>query len=213
MEKGLPLVSFSGQLVCTHELLKLPLRYVFQNVLYVQVQSVVEVSTPEEVSEAQADVKGAKLFVAQRKQSEDVNEVLVPPKHFLTSRGQVAVNKPKRCSIEEEGDPNRSLVSQSVTQASLHTGSVHMTDATLVLRLHKHSQPHIPEGLYCHLFEVDLSIAAKGCFDMLSPLSLPLRVFLSPQSVDVMRQQGDRLIRGVSQTTAGYPRLQAARRR
>lgn len=97
------------------------------------------------MSEAQADVKGAKLFVAQRKQSEDVNKVLVPPKyhihekdrivhlfnrayelngsthtytcthnlpkHFLTSRGQVAVNKPKRCPVEEEGDPNRSLVS------------------------------------------------------------------------------------------------------
>lgn len=64
-----------------------------------------------------------------------------------------------------------------------------------------------------YLFEVDVSVAAKSCFDMLCPLSLPLRVFLSAQSVDVMREQGGRLIRGVSQTAAGHPRLQAARRR
>lgn len=51
----------------------------FQPHLHIQVQSVVQVSTPEEVREAQADVKGAQLFVAQRKQSEDVNKVLVPP--------------------------------------------------------------------------------------------------------------------------------------
>lgn len=33
IEKGLPLVSLSGQLVCTHELLKLSLGYMFQDVL------------------------------------------------------------------------------------------------------------------------------------------------------------------------------------
>lgn len=33
------------------------------------------------------------------------------PQDFLTSRGQVAVNKPKGCSIEEERDPNSPLVS------------------------------------------------------------------------------------------------------
>lgn len=33
IEKGLPLVSLSGQLVCTHELLKLSFRYMFQDVL------------------------------------------------------------------------------------------------------------------------------------------------------------------------------------
>ena len=64
-----------------------------------------------------------------------------------------------------------------------------------------------------YLFEVNVSVAAKGCFDMFCPLSLPLRVFLSAQSVDVVREQGGRLIRGVSQTAAGHPRLQAARRR
>ncbi len=33
IEKGLPLVSLACQLVCTHELLKLSLRYMFQDVL------------------------------------------------------------------------------------------------------------------------------------------------------------------------------------
>lgn len=63
------------------------------------------------------------------------------------------------------------------------------------------------------MFEVDVSIAAKGCFDMFCPFPLPLRVFLSPQGIDVMGEQGGRLIGGVPQTTAGHPRLQAARRR
>lgn len=63
------------------------------------------------------------------------------------------------------------------------------------------------------MFEVNVSVAVKSRFDMLCPLSLPLRVLLSPQRVDVMREQGSRLIRGVSQTAAGHPRLQAARRR
>ena len=40
---------------------------------------------------------------------------------------------------------------QRVPQAGPHTGCVHMANATLVLRLHKHSQPHVPEGLHCHL--------------------------------------------------------------
>lgn len=64
-----------------------------------------------------------------------------------------------------------------------------------------------------YLFEVSVSMAAKGCFDMFHPFFLPLRVFLSPQGVDVMRDQGSQLIRGVSQTAARHPRLQAARRR
>lgn len=91
------------------------------------------------MGEAQADVKGAVLFT-QAEQSEDVHKVLIPPKYhtsqkeqikqhtfhlyvcilalthntpqnLLTSRGQVAVNKPKRCSIEEKGDTDSSLVS------------------------------------------------------------------------------------------------------
>lgn len=64
-----------------------------------------------------------------------------------------------------------------------------------------------------YLFEVNVSMAAKGCFDMFRPFFLPLRVFLSPQGVDVMGDQGSRLIRGVSQTAARHPRLQAAWRR
>lgn len=40
---------------------------------------------------------------------------------------------------------------QCVPQAGLHTGCVHMADTTFMLLLHKHSQPHIPEGLHCHL--------------------------------------------------------------
>lgn len=83
----------------------------FQDVLYVQVEPVVEVSTPEEMSETQADVKRSKLFVTQRKQSEDIHKILVPPEDFLTSRGQVTVDKAKRCPIEEKGNPNCSLVS------------------------------------------------------------------------------------------------------
>lgn len=46
--------------------------------LYVQVESVVEISTPEEMGEAQADVEGT-VFVTQTEQPEDVQEVLVPP--------------------------------------------------------------------------------------------------------------------------------------
>lgn len=48
---------------------------------------------------------------------------------------------------------------------------------------------------------------------MFCPLSFSLWVFLSSQGIDVMWEQSSRLIRGVSQTTAGHPRLQAARRR
>lgn len=33
------------------------------------------------------------------------------PDNFLTSRGQVAVHESKRCSIEEEGHANCTLVS------------------------------------------------------------------------------------------------------
>lgn len=154
-------MSFTGQLVCTHELIERSLRNMFQDILqhigvfrgdiislsstcwanlYIQIESVVEISTPEEMGEAQADVKGA-VFVTQAEQSEDVHKALIPPKYhmsskknlkkhhrfglyicilalihntpqnLLTSRGQVAVNKPKRCPIEEEGDADSSLVS------------------------------------------------------------------------------------------------------
>lgn len=48
--------------------------------LYIQVESVVEISTPEKMGEAQADVKGT-VFVTQTEQPEDVQEVLVPPEH------------------------------------------------------------------------------------------------------------------------------------
>lgn len=48
--------------------------------LYFQIKSVVEISTPEEMGEAQADVKGA-VFFTQAEQSEDVHEVLIPPKY------------------------------------------------------------------------------------------------------------------------------------
>lgn len=47
--------------------------------LNIQVKPVVEVSAPEEVGEAQADIKAMKRFVTQRKKSEDVHKVLVPP--------------------------------------------------------------------------------------------------------------------------------------
>lgn len=47
--------------------------------LYIQVQSVVEISTPEKVSKAQADVKDTEMFFTQRKQSKDVDKVLVSP--------------------------------------------------------------------------------------------------------------------------------------
>lgn len=114
IEKGLPLVSLAGELVGAHQLLKLPLRHMFQDVLpsirkrkkqkhqsfqispravvaffffslrlsgadlHVEVEPVVEVSTPEEMGEAQAEVKRAVLFT-QAKQPEDVHTVLVPP--------------------------------------------------------------------------------------------------------------------------------------
>lgn len=51
--------------------------------LYVQVESVVEISTPEEMGEAHADVKGAVLFT-QAEQSEDVHKVLIPPKRHAS---------------------------------------------------------------------------------------------------------------------------------
>ena len=40
---------------------------------------------------------------------------------------------------------------------------------------------------------------------MFGPFSLALRVFLSPEGVDVMREQSRRLIGGVSQSAAGHP--------
>lgn len=55
------------------------INYACKSDLYIQVESVVEISTPEEMGEAQADVKGTELFLTQREQSEDVYKVLVPP--------------------------------------------------------------------------------------------------------------------------------------
>lgn len=48
--------------------------------LHVQVKPVVEVSTPEKMAEAQANVKCA-VLLTQTEQPEDVNKVLVPPGH------------------------------------------------------------------------------------------------------------------------------------
>lgn len=48
--------------------------------LDVKVEPVVEVSTPEEVGEAQAEVKRAVLFT-QTEQPENVHKILVPPGH------------------------------------------------------------------------------------------------------------------------------------
>lgn len=64
-----------------------------------------------------------------------------------------------------------------------------------------------------YLFKVYVCIAAQGFSDIFRPLLLALRVFLSPKGIDVMWKEGDWLIRGVSQPTAGHPGLQAAWRR
>lgn len=58
-----------------------------------------------------------------------------------------------------------------------------------------------------YLFEFNVSIAAEGGLYVLGPFLLPLRVLLSPDSIDVMRDQSGRLIGGVSQTTARHPGL------
>lgn len=60
---------------------------------------------------------------------------------------------------------------------------------------------HIQRGLkkkQTYLFEVNVSVAAQGGLDMFCPFFLPLRVFLSPKGIDVMREEGGGLIRGVS---------------
>lgn len=57
--------------------------------LYVQVESVVEVSTPEEMGEVQAEVKGPELFVPQREQPENVHKVLVPPEQDTHHKRQL----------------------------------------------------------------------------------------------------------------------------
>lgn len=54
-----------------------------------------------------------------------------------------------------------------------------------------------------------MSIAAEGGLYVLRPLLLPLRVFLSPNSIDVMWEQSGCLIRGVTQTAARHPGLQS----
>ena len=58
--------------------------------LNVQVESIIEVSAPEEVGEAKADVKGTELFLTQREQSEDVHKVLVPPEHDVHYNRQLS---------------------------------------------------------------------------------------------------------------------------
>lgn len=56
--------------------------------LYVHVQPVVEVSQPEEVCEAQRDVKRTELLVSQRQQAKDIQVVLVPPAPIQSTRGR-----------------------------------------------------------------------------------------------------------------------------
>lgn len=46
----------------------------------IQVQAVVEVSTPKEMIETKANVKSAELLFTKRQKFEDVLEVVVPPK-------------------------------------------------------------------------------------------------------------------------------------
>ena len=53
------------------------------------------------------------------------------PQDLLTSRGQVAVNKPKRCSVEEKGDTHSSLVSCSNRNCQPQTSSFSKTYFTL----------------------------------------------------------------------------------
>lgn len=57
-----------------------------QSDLYIQVKPVVEVSTPEEMSETKADIKGREMFVTQGKQSEDVHKALIPPGCYNTEK-------------------------------------------------------------------------------------------------------------------------------
>lgn len=57
-----------------------------------------------------------------------------------------------------------------------------------------------------------MGIAAEGGLYVLGPFLLPLRVFLSPDCVDVMWEQSGGLIGGVPQTAARHPALQATRR-
>lgn len=52
---------------------------VFHSHLYVHVQSVVEITEPEEMCEPQRNVKGVQLFVSQRELTQDVQIVLIPP--------------------------------------------------------------------------------------------------------------------------------------
>lgn len=54
-----------------------------------------------------------------------------------------------------------------------------------------------------------MSIAAEGGLYVFRPFLLPLWVFLSPNSIDVMWEQSGCLIRGVAQTTARSPGLQS----
>lgn len=123
VQEGLPLVTLAGQLVSTHQLFELPLGDVSQDLLqgatqhlrvrgvwrwvwtdrqtgvylHVQVQPVVEVSAPEEVSEAQADVEGTQLLVPQRQETQDVLVVLVPPAGLENHRTIHQTNRQKQC--------------------------------------------------------------------------------------------------------------------
>lgn len=60
-----------------------------------------------------------------------------------------------------------------------------------------------------YLFEFNMRIAAEGGLYVLQPFLLPLRVFLSPNSIDVVWEQSGRLIRGVTQAAARHPGLQS----
>lgn len=63
-----------------------------------------------------------------------------------------------------------------------------------------------------YLFEINMGIAAEGGLYVLGPFLLPLRVFLSPDCIDVVWEQSGGLIGGVPQTAAGHPALQTTRR-
>lgn len=54
------------------------------------------------------------------------------PQDFFTSRRQVAVNKPKRCAVEEEGDADSSLVSWNNRDAQPQTFRLINTNLPLI---------------------------------------------------------------------------------
>jgi len=58
------------------------------------------------------------------------------------------------------------------------------------------------------LFEFDVGCTPKRGSDVFNPLSLALRVVLSAHCIYIMRQRGNGLIWGETQTTASNPSLQ-----